>query len=116
MEAHSLYGSHRYIDNGNVVDGVGYQTSLVVQWFGITDIVTDAYTPGQEDHLTDGQTMIPPVVRALLESQTMLISYLEREGGEGGQDSTIIAQIYVKKYTYIFGVGSIWDGPGAQIN
>lgn len=65
---YSLYGSHSYIYNSNIINGKGDQSSLIVQGLGITYIIADTYSPGQEDDFTNGQTMIPPIVRTLFKS------------------------------------------------
>lgn len=94
-----LNGYHGYIHRGYVVNGVAYQTGLVKQAFRVSHVVTYLYTPGEKENftcprynrnrlsiiqksvcrcdfvsvLTDSQTVIPPIVRALIKFQIMII-------------------------------------------
>lgn len=73
-----LKSHHSNIHNGYIIDGVGDQASLVVEAFRIANVVADAYAPGKEKDLSYGQTVIPPIVRALLELEMILIVDLWR--------------------------------------
>jgi len=58
---------HGDVDEGNVVYGVRDEPRLVVQTLSVPHIITHPDSPGQEEYFSDGQTVIPPIVRALLE-------------------------------------------------
>lgn len=74
---HLLKNHHGDIHNGNIIDGIRYQTGLIIKTLRIAHIVANSYAPGQEEDLADGQTVIPPVVRALLELKLILIVDLD---------------------------------------
>lgn len=70
---HLLKRHHGDINNGNIIDGIRYQTGFIIKTLRIAHVVADSYAPGQEEDLANGQAVIPPVVRALLEFQLILI-------------------------------------------
>lgn len=70
---HLLKRHHGDIHNGNVIDGIRYQTGLIIKTLRIAHIIADSYAPGQKEDLANGQAVIPPIVRALLELQLILI-------------------------------------------
>lgn len=96
-----LNGYHGYIHRSYIVNGVTYQTSLVKQTLRVSHVVTYLYAPCEKENFTlkqnrlsithsshstdlrkiadrfciftDSQTVIPPVVRTLVELQVAII-------------------------------------------
>lgn len=75
-----LKGNHGNINQCYIVNCIRNHSGLVVQRFGISYIVAHSNAPRQKQYFTDGQTMVPPIVRTLFEFQVMLIFYLKDEG------------------------------------
>lgn len=79
---YSLKRHHGGVNERDIVDGVRDEPGLVVQGFCVADVVADADAPRQEQDLADGQTVVPPVVRALFKYKSVLVDDLQNRENE----------------------------------